>query len=116
MGLDASFLEMLVLQATWQPYTGNDTWGNDTWGASSTIKCWIDGVEQQRGDTPVQQEQVPTVDRAATLLTDALGVKVRDKITLPDGTVTHVVDAKTYYDEDATTLYQEVNVKTTEES
>lgn len=107
MGLSQDFLAMLEARVTVEWFTGQDKWGNDTYSApvegvrayvepSSTSFGTDDGLGKQDGRTVTQQR----------LMTDALGIAPKDKVTLEDGRVLHVTDVETAKDEFGDDLYQ----------
>lgn len=112
MGLDTDLLDLLSHTATLNRFTGQDQWGNNTYAANLPIKAF---TTSQTDDFPAPdtQNRQRSKTRTFALITDALDIKVGDKITVfaDTGTVTNAV---TYRDE-TQSLMQEITITTQEE-
>lgn len=114
MGLDRAFLSLLNARVTLTRHTGEDQFGNAAYGAPVTgVRAYVGDLGASFG-TVIQDQQESTVVFSTDLITDALGIKVRDQITLPDGTITYVSAVTTAKDEVGADLYQTCTVTNTE--
>lgn len=112
MPLDPGFLSLLSQTATLNRAGAADQWGNETYGASETIKCFLDGLLRTLPSNEDQEQAPSSPEATGKVITDAVGIAVRDKITF-GSTVTHVQEASTFRDETGIDLYQELTVSTT---
>lgn len=113
MGLDAGFISLLTMRMSWEANTGRDQWGNETYAAAvPNTPCFVtsqtsdfgshDGQNKSEGDTVTRVE----------VLTDALGVKIKDRLTLPNGKVVFVTNVDTPQDESGADLMHTINAET----
>lgn len=113
MPLDAGFLSLLTAVVTVEGFTGEDTWGNATFSAPRQEKAFIDPVTSTLGSTDGDKQESRVVNRT-TITMDFVGIRPGDRITLPGGTITYVVEVRTDKDEVGANLYQTVTVQDTE--
>lgn len=114
MGLDQDFLELLSHTATWEAYTGEDTFGNNAYGLPITIKCFVteENVNFAANDTNSRQRLGPTT--GYRMITDGLGIKSGDRMTVA-GKVGTVIGVQINRDETMPQLFQNVDVSTEQE-
>lgn len=114
MGLDRSFLSLLTASVGLERFLGEDQWGNSSYAALVTAQTFIDPVTRTFGSQDGQDKQDAVTVDATRLTTDALGIKPRDRITLPGGMVVFVTDVATNRDEKGAELYQEVTAQSSQ--
>lgn len=114
MPLDAGFLAMLTMQGVWEGTADADKWGNEQWKAPVPIKCFIteQTVGWGRDDGNNQQERRQVV--SMTIITDALGIELGDKITAGGHTV-YVTAVDTPKDEVGVDLMHTLSTSTEKE-
>lgn len=113
MGLDAGFLSLLTMRMTWEAHAGRDTWGNETYAPSVpntpcfvTSQSWGFGAED--GHNKAEGDDVLRVE----VLTDAIGVKIKDRLTLPGGRIVYVTSVDTPQDEQGNDLMHTIGAET----
>lgn len=98
MPFDTNLLEVMNSTVVWEAITGVDSFGNPTYGNAQNIAASYFHDETRGEDTPQQGIEGPQYYRTYTIYVPYNGVKPRDRITLPDGTVTYVDTESTYND------------------
>lgn len=113
MPLDAGFLSMLTTTATWTPRQGQDSWGNETEGTPVQIQCFVTsqtvGFGTDDGQNRLENTRVTTME----IITDAVGISLKDKITV-GGTTVYVDSVDTPKDGLGVDLLHTVTASTTE--
>lgn len=113
MGLPRSMVAMLKARPLWEANTGRDDWGNETFAAPVTIAAFVDEATRVFGGDDGQGTQDgQTVDRTS-LITDYLGIGLKDRITLPGGQVLHVSEVATTRDQRGDPMFQTITVTST---
>lgn len=116
MPLPPDLLELLSHTATLERLqTTEDEWGNNVYAAAETIKCFIEEQNQNFAPNDTQSRQRVGPATGWRLLTDGVGIKIGDRITI-DGKVGYVTGVQVNRDETMPDLYQNVDVATEEES
>jgi hypothetical protein len=113
MGLDRSFLAMLNMPVVITPFLNEDAFGNTVYGAPFNTSVALDPKASAFGTENNERQEGTTVN-STSFISDALGIKLRDRVTLPDGTLVYVTAAETAYDEDGSDLYQTITAESTE--
>lgn len=112
MGLDRDFLSMLTADVSLERNLGEDLFGNENYSAPETIPAYVANADTAFGSQDGQgQQDTPTV-ASVSLTTDAEGIKVKDRFTIPSGDVYYVSSATTGHDEFGQPLYQTVQGQT----
>lgn len=106
MGLDRAFLSMLTASVSWQSFTGEDAFGNDQYAVAVTLKSFVDSMTETFGATDAQGKQDNRRITSGSVITDAKGIEVKDKMTLPSGAVMYVSHVDTGNDESGQPMYQ----------
>lgn len=108
MPLDRSFLALLSQTAVLTRYTGEDQWGNDTYAFPENVKCFYADEATSGGGTADEAEgkQEPHPQSTGTIITDSVGIKIKDRILPPSGVLHAVTDVTTFFDESGVDLYQ----------
>jgi hypothetical protein len=113
MGLDAGFLSMLTMSATWEAQGVADQWGNEEFNEPVTIKCFVTVQRKDWGTEAFQQKhhrQVTTME----IITDAVGITNGDKINIDSKTL-WVTNVDTPKDEFGTDLMHTISCTTERE-
>lgn len=108
MGLDASFLTMLTASVQHESETGQDLWGNDTYAAPVTRKAYIENIVANFGTGQEGSQQESRQAKVATVYTDAVGIKVADRLTI-GATQFWVRSVDTFKDEFGADLFQQIS-------
>lgn len=114
MPLSADFLTMLTTTLVMNRNTGSDQWGNETWGNMEDIVCYILPVTQAFGGQDGHNKKDGIRVKQSQIITDAYGIKVKDRIKLPTGEYAYVTEAETFEDQFGEDLFQQVTVETTQ--
>lgn len=113
MGLDQGFLTLLTSTVTVEQWQGEDQWGNTVYSADFPAKAFVGSVANSFG-RDASQGREERIEAATELIMDAINIKVRDRITLPGGTVLYVTAVTTNLDETGAALYQSVTASNNE--
>lgn len=113
MGLDAGFLSLLTMRMTREAFTGKDQWGNETYAAPVlNIRCFVTSQKvvfgEDDGQHKVEGETVVRVE----VITDAIGVKIKDRLTMPNGKVVFVTGVDIPQDEKGADLLHTITAET----
>lgn len=113
MGLDADFLELLTVTVVLNRFTGEDSFGNQIYAVVENIQCVIDPSFQSYGQDSSQDQQYANPFYRSSIITDALGLKVRDKIAF-QGITYYLITAETTTDEFGVPLFQKSDLESVE--
>ena len=107
MGLDRDFLTMLEGRMVVERFTGEDEWGNDTYDVPMTdVPTYIETTILTQGAQDGQGKQDTRIITTDTMMTDAIGLKPKDRFTLPGPRVVYASEVQTAKDEYGQDLYQ----------
>lgn len=113
MGLSADFLAMLQARPSWERYTGDDQFGNNLYAPPVVIEAFVGSLSQRAGGQDGQGTQDPEQVGDLDLITDYRGIGVKDRLTLQDGPVVHVVSTEVVHDALGAPLFQNVTATST---
>lgn len=113
MPLDAGSLSMLTMRMTWEAWDGKDQWGNESYAAPQpNTPCYVTSQTTVFGaDDGQNKSEGDTVTRVA-VLADAIGVKIKDRLTLPGGKIVFVTEVETPQDEHGIDLLHNITAET----
>lgn len=113
MGLDAGFVSLLSMRMTWEANDGQDQWGNESYATPVlAVPCFVTSQASDfGGDDGQNKSEGPTVTRVE-VLTDAVGINVKDKLTLPNGKIVFVTNVDTPQDESGADLMHTITAET----
>jgi hypothetical protein len=113
MGLDAGFLAMLTMRMTWEPHTGRDTWGNETYGVPvPNTPCFVSSQAYDFGGQDNHHKAEGDSVLRVEVIADAIGVKIKDRLTLPGNRVVYVTGVDTPQDEQGNDLMHTIRAET----
>lgn len=113
MPLDAGFLAMLTTPGVWTPRGTQDQWGNEVEGTPVPIKCFVSSQATTFGQDDDQNRQDNTKVTTMEIITDAVGISLKDKITV-GGKSVYVDSVDTPKDELGVDLMHQITASTTE--
>ena len=111
MPLPQDFLSMLTTDALWHQRIASDQWGNESWADPVPIKCYMSAQGISFGSQDGHQKQDGTEVITGSVITDAIGARLRDGITVA-GVIHYVVGIDTPKDERGIDLMHTLSVTT----
>lgn len=99
--MEPELYELLQTPVTVNRYVSEDSFGNNTYGDAVSLTCRIDQIMYALGEPEQQEQKSSSPTTRWQMITGVLStpLAVRDRVTLPDGTVAYIQDAETLYDE-----------------
>jgi len=105
MPLEQDFLEWFSSTVTIEPYTGQNLYGEPDYGDAVEYPALI----RYRTRKVLDREGREVVSSAQVYLNGDVGIDVRDRITLPDGTSPVIISIEKYPDETGNIHHKVVN-------